>query len=173
MRSRTRELARRPGTAPPTRRSGPLEPDYLAAATAALGIDATRVVAHQWVDNGSGWAAIELATADEVLALEPDFSRFPTAVLGVVGPHPAGSVADFEVRGFPVGLGISEDPVTGSLNAGLAHWLIRTGRAEGGYTASQGARVGRQGLIHISACPDGTIWIGGATSTLVSGTVLI
>ena len=159
--------------APPTIRTGPLEADYLTAATAALQITPDRVIAHQWIDNGSGWAAVRLATAAEVLALDPDFSHLPNAVLGVVGAHPIGSDTQFEVRGFAPGLGISEDPVTGSLNAGPAQWLIRTQQAPSTYRVSQGSRVGREGTIIVTAALDGKIWVGGRATICITGSVTI
>jgi PhzF family phenazine biosynthesis protein len=159
--------------APPVKRSGPLDDSYLAAAIDALGIEHDSITGHQWVDNGTGWAAIALKSAEEVLALKPDFSRFSSAILGVVGAYPEGAAADFEVRAFPIGRGLAEDPVTGSLNAGLAQWLIRTRRSRASYVAAQGSALKRNGLIRIDSDSDGTVWVGGATRTLIAGTVTI
>ena len=159
--------------APPTVRSGPLEEPYLAEVAEALRVPRDRIVDAQWVDNGPGWAAVRLATAEEVLALEPDFSGIPTAMVGVVGAYPEGDEAAFEVRGFAPGVGVPEDPVTGSLNASIAQWLIGSGAAPRAYTASQGMRVGRRGRIDISCDETGTIWVGGATTTCIRGTVTI
>ena len=95
------------------------------------------------------------------------------AMVGVVGAHPAGSEHLFEVRGFPTGVDIFEDPVTGSLNASVAQWLIRTGAAPPSYTATQGGRLGRAGVVRIGSSADGTVWVGGHCTTCISGTVLL
>ncbi|MGI5499327.1 PhzF family phenazine biosynthesis protein [Lentzea sp. CA-135723] len=170
------EVRRRQGTlcfaAPPPVRSGPIEEDYLEKIVSALGIDGP-VIGHQWVDNGPGWAVVRLATAQEVLALEPDFSRLPHAMVGAVGAHPHGSPHAFELRTFAPGAGVPEDPVCGSMNAGVAQWLIGTGVAPAAYRVSQGSRLGRAGDIAITSEPDGTVWVGGATKTLFHGTARI
>lgn len=158
--------------APPTLRSGPVEAGLLARVVAALGVGPDRVVDHQWVDNGPGWLALLLRSADDVLAIEPDLAALAGQDVGVVGPYPAGADAAFEVRAFAPGVGVGEDPVTGSLNASLAQWLIGSGRAPGSYRAAQGARLGRAGVIDVHA-EDGTVWIGGATTTVVRGTVTL
>lgn len=155
--------------APPTTRTGPIEDRHLADIVSVLGIAAEQVVDHQWVDNGPGWAAVRLASAEEVLALEPDFSRLPDAMVGVVGAHPAHSAHDFELRAFAPGANVAEDPVTGSLNASVAQWLIRTGQAPRRYTATQGTRLGRSGEIAVHADDAGDVWIGGATAVLLRG----
>jgi PhzF family phenazine biosynthesis protein len=154
--------------APPLQRSGPLEPERLELLTAALGLAPDEVVAHQWVDNGPGWCALLLDTAERVRSLAPDFVALGNSVLGVVGPWRGGADADFEVRAFVPSLGVPEDPVTGSLNAGLAQWLIRQGLAPGTYRATQGYCLGRAGRIAVEAIGD-DIWIGGATHTLIEG----
>ena len=159
--------------APPTVRSGPVEEELLADVARALGIDRAEIVDHQWVDNGPGWIAVRLASADRVLALEPDFTDLPDVMVGVLGDHPAGSPHLFEIRGFAVGAGIAEDPVTGSVNASVAQWLIRTGQAPAGYTATQGTRLGRAGVVHVDAEADGTVWVGGHCTTVIRGTVTL
>jgi len=157
--------------APPTLRSGPLDDELLARAVAALGVPASAVVAHQWVDNGPGWAAVELASAAEVLALEPDLTGAGDLRLGVVGRHPEGSEHLVELRAFVPGIGVPEDPVTGSLNASVAQWLLREGRAPERWTATQGRRVGRDGVVHLEHDAEGRVWVGGATTTVVAGSV--
>jgi PhzF family phenazine biosynthesis protein len=126
-------------------------------------------VGAEWVDNGPGWLGVLLDSADAVLALRPSSVDLD---IGVVGPYPAGSPHAFEVRAFTPKLGATdEDPVTGSLNASLAQWLTRTGRATAPYTVSQGAVLEREGRVHISADGDGTIWVGGGTVSCVAGQV--
>lgn len=157
--------------APPLVRSGPIEDDHLARIVDAYGIGAEQVVGHQWVDNGPGWAVVRLASAEEVLALEPDFSRIPDAMVGAVGAYPEGSAHAFELRSFAPGVDVFEDPVCGSMNASVAQWLTSTGQAPDHYTVSQGSRLGRAGEIAI-AVEDSTVWVGGATTVLFRGTAL-
>jgi predicted PhzF superfamily epimerase YddE/YHI9 len=64
-----------------------------------------------------------------------------------------------------------EDPVTGSLNASVAQWLLGTGRATAPYVASQGTALGRAGRVHISQDAEGTVWVGGGTVTCIDGSV--
>ena len=118
-------------------RSGPVEDELLLAIAALLGIDPAAIVDAQWADNGPGWVAILLESAEAVLALEPgDIGEFD---IGVAGPHPEGSDVAFEVRAFFPKNGVTvEDPVTGSFNASLAEWLIASGRASAPYVAAQG-----------------------------------
>lgn len=159
--------------APPTVRSGDLEPEYLDLVVAALGVEPGQVLSHQWVDNGPGWAVVELADAARVLALEPDFSGFPEAMVGVFGAYPAGSGFAYEIRAFAPGSGVLEDPVCGSLNASVAQWLTRTGRVPAGFRVSQGQRLGRAGELTVTTDSDGTVWVGGATNTLFRGTAVL
>ncbi len=170
------EVRRRDGllsfAAPPTRRSGDIEEGYLEQIVDAFGIDHDQVLAHQWVDNGPGWAVVRLATAHEVLRLQPDLSRIPTAMVGAIGAYPGGSEHAFEMRTFAPGVGVAEDPICGSMNAAVAQWLLRTGAVSGSYRVSQGQRLGRAGDVMITADPDGTIWVGGNTDTLFNGTAV-
>jgi PhzF family phenazine biosynthesis protein len=155
--------------APPLVRSGPVEESLVVQIAAALNIGRESIVDATWADNGPGWVAVLLDHADDVLALRPGFVDLD---LGVVAPYPEGSETAFEVRAFFPKDGVTvEDPVTGSLNASLAEWLLRTGRARAPYVASQGAALGRAGRVHISRDPDDTIWVGGGTVTRIAGTV--
>lgn len=157
--------------APPLRRTGPIEAEQLASLVEALGVAPGDVVDHQWIDNGPGWCGLLLPSADHVLALEPDFARLAGSVLGVVGPYPEDGDAQFEVRAFVPDMGVPEDPVTGSLNAGIAQWLIGNGRAPERYVASQGTRLKRRGRVHVES--DGeAIWIGGDARTDITGEVV-
>jgi PhzF family phenazine biosynthesis protein len=157
--------------APRLVRSGPTEAELLDEIAGVLRIGRDSILDSQWVDNGPGWVAVLLADAASVLALKPGFVPFD---LGVVGPYPAGSPEAFEVRAFfPKDGTTVEDPVTGSLNASLAQWLLRTGRASAPYVASQGTALGRCGRVHVSVGDDGGIWVGGGTATLITGSVEI
>ena len=153
--------------APPLIRSGPVEEALLEEIAASLRIKRTDILDAQWADNGPGWVAIELASADAVLALAPGAT---SEDIGVFGPYPPGSPEAFEVRAFtPLINGTGEDPVTGSLNASLAMWLLSSGKATAPYTASQGTVLGRRGRVHVTADADGSIWVGGRARTLISG----
>ena len=155
--------------APPMVRTGPVDEPFVERIAFVLNIDRAAIVAAQWVDNGPGWVAVMLASADEVLALEPGFVDFD---LGVVGPYPPGSAEAFELRGFfPKNGTTVEDPVTGSLNASVAQWLVGTGQATTPYLASQGTALGRLGRIYVDADTDGQIWVGGGTVTCIRGQV--
>jgi PhzF family phenazine biosynthesis protein len=156
--------------APPLLRSGPVDEPLVRHIAEVLGIDRGDIVDAEWADNGPGWVAVLLGSADAVLAVRPGTTDLD---LGVVGPYPPGSPQAFEVRAFTPKLagGADEDPVTGSLNASLAGWLLRTGRATAPYVASQGTALGRQGRVHVSRDDDGTIWVGGGTVTCVTGRV--
>jgi PhzF family phenazine biosynthesis protein len=159
--------------APPLIRGGNVAPEDLDEIMGFLAVDHDQVVAAQWADNGPGWVALLLADAETVLALRPrvvDAGRFSD--VGVIGPYPPGSEVDFEVRAFTSLVGQGEDPVTGSLNASLAQWLIGTGRAPSSYVAAQGTALGRRGRIHISQIGE-DVWVGGGTVTGVTGTVHI
>ncbi|MFE2887984.1 PhzF family phenazine biosynthesis protein [Streptomyces graminifolii] len=159
--------------APPRVREGALDEDQLLRFVAALGIERDQVVAHEWVDNGPGWAVVRLSTAAEVLALEPDFSLVPDAMVGAIGAHPDGSRHAFEMRTFAPGAGVPEDPACGSMNAGVGQWLTSTGAAPASYRVSQGTRLGRAASIEITADADGTVWVTGAAVVLVSGTITL
>jgi PhzF family phenazine biosynthesis protein len=155
--------------APPLLRDGPVEADLLDRVAGVLRIDQSAIVDASWADNGPGWIAVLLDSAEAVLAIKPGVTDL---TIGVAGPYPPGSPAAFEVRAFFPNDGTTvEDPVTGSLNASLAGWLLRTGRATAPYVASQGTALGRAGRVHISRDDDGTIWVGGGTVTCVSGQV--
>jgi predicted PhzF superfamily epimerase YddE/YHI9 len=150
-------------------RSGPVEEDLVEQIASMLNVAREEIVDSQWVDNGPGWVAVMLRDAEQVLALQPGKVD---VFVGVVGAYPEGHDLAFEVRAFFLADGVTrEDPVTGSLNASVAGWLLGTGRATAPYVAGQGTAVGRRGRVHISMDPDGTIWVAGGTITCVTGTV--
>lgn len=155
--------------APPVLRSGPVEEPLARRIAAILGVSRDDIVDLQWADNGPGWIAVLLASAEAVLAVRPG----PTDLdLGVAGPYPPGSPAAFEVRAFLPKNGVTdEDPVTGSLNASLAQWLIASGRATAPYLARQGTVLGRSGEVRITMDGDGVIWVGGGVLTSIAGHV--
>jgi PhzF family phenazine biosynthesis protein len=154
--------------APQLVRSGPASEAEAARATAALGLDPAEVLAVEWVDNGPGWIAVLVESAERVLELQPGPLDFD---LGVVGFHREGVETAIELRAFaPLGGGAwVEDPVTGSLNASVAQWLVGNGRLTAPYVASQGRAIGRAGRIHVSRDEERTIWVGGRTETVLAG----
>jgi PhzF family phenazine biosynthesis protein len=167
-----REAARLAFAAPPLRRAGPLDETLLARIAAGLGVTRAEILQHQWVDNGPGWCAVMLPSAERVRAVRPDYSRLGDVKLGLVGAFPPGHPAAFEVRAFVPTLGVPEDPVTGSLNAGLAQWLIGAGLAPPAYKVVQGTALGRDGRVHVVRDGD-TVWIGGDVAPCITGHVLL
>lgn len=156
--------------APELRRTGPVDASLLERIAQGLGVPVSAIRAHQWVDNGPGWVAVLLESAEQVLQLRPDMTMLADLKLGVAGPWPEGGEARFEVRAFVGPLGITEDPVTGSLNAGLAQWLMGAGLAPPSYVAAQGTCLQRRGRVHVQQQGD-TIWVGGNVATCIEGTV--
>jgi PhzF family phenazine biosynthesis protein len=158
--------------APPLLRSGPVEPDLVRRIAGALQLRPDQVTGAQWADNGPGWVALLLTDAATVLALEPDGAALGGVNVGVIGPYPVGAEVDFEVRTFIPEAGLTEDPVTGSFNAGAAQWLIPAGLAAPSYTVSQGTRLQRRGRLFLDAL-DGDIWVGGSTVVGITGSALL
>jgi len=158
--------------APPLVRTGPVDPDVVADVIDAMQIDPSDVEDSHWVDNGPGWMALLLRSAEAVRAAHP--RRLPTKVglVGLVGSEAPGAATDVEVRAFFPKDGMpAEDPVTGSLNASLGQWLLGSGRLTSPYVASQGSALGRDGRVHVSQDDDGRIWVAGTTRTLIDGTI--
>ncbi len=161
--------------APPLIRSGPVDQVTLEAVAEAGGVPLDVVIGASWVDNGPGWVGLELRTVDDVLEAEPVSGSTAGLAWGLVAEYaeedPRRDGRDIEVRGFyDGGAGWFEDPVTGSLNAGLAQWLIGTGRLPKTYVAGQGQRLRRDGRVHVEHVGERT-WVGGDTVTVVSGHV--
>lgn len=159
--------------APPLLRAGTPSETELARVAALLRIERDAIVDAAWADNGPGWLAVMLESADAVLAVEPASPPAGSDRLnvGVVGPHRPGSGVAFELRAIisPGHGSLLEDPVTGSLNASVGQWLFASGRAHGSYVAAQGTRLGRSGRIHVSQDDAGQVWVAGATRTLFDG----
>ena len=156
--------------APPLIRSGPVDEADVERVASLLGVGWGDIVDAQWADNGPGWVAVMLRDAEAVLALKP--SNLEEFEIGVVGRHPEGGEAAWELRAFMNLNGAAvEDPVTGSLNASVAQWLLSAGYATAPYVAAQGTVLGRRGRANNTQDEDGTIWVGGGTVTCVSGQV--
>jgi PhzF family phenazine biosynthesis protein len=156
--------------APPLTRSGAPSSAELAQACAGLGITPDDVADASWLDNGPHWLGLRLPSARAVLALEADYPTLDGLYVGVVGPWAddaaAPGDADVEVRAF---IDDREDPVTGSLNAGIGQWLAG-GALPASYVASQGTALRRRGRVHVASDDAGQVWVGGATTTVVTGT---
>jgi len=158
--------------APKLIRSGPVESEILARIVKGLDLVPDAITASNWVDNGAGWLAIMLRSREQVLALRPNYSTLAGLKVGVFAafnPVKDGTSAQFEVRAFSAEAAVGhEDPVTGSLNAGLARWLIEARMAPSEYVVSQGIVLKRMGRVHIQQ--DGSqIWVGGTVRTCVTG----
>lgn len=156
--------------APPLTRSGPVDEGELLRIAAGLRLPPTALLDASWLVNGPEWIGVLLVSAEQVLAIRPDYAAMAGLNIGVIGPHLAPGAADYEVRTFIPGDAAAEDPVTGSFNAGAAQWLIGSGRAPSSYTVAQGTVLGRAGRVHIDAA-DGDIWVGGSSTTCITGTV--
>lgn len=158
--------------APPLIRSGPVEPSVRVEVAAALGIDSSEIVDAAWVVNGPNWMGLLLDSAQRVLDLRPTMSALGDYQVGVVGPYANAGAGEpnYEVRAFVPALGVPEDPITGSLNAGLAMWLRAAHGAPASYIAAQGTVLDRVGRVFVD--DDGErIWIGGHCTTVVAGSV--
>ncbi|WP_334149722.1 PhzF family phenazine biosynthesis protein [Microbacterium sp.] len=158
---------------PPRTRSGPVAPELVRELVELLGIGPEQVVDAEWLDNGPGWVGLMLDSAETVLTLRPDVSAHPGRwYIGVIGPHPQGAEAAFELRAFFTDGSepLREDPVTGSLNAAAAEWLLASGRADAPYLAAQGTAIGRRGRIRISREAE-QVWVGGRADVIISGFV--
>ena len=167
-----REGGRSAFAAPPLRYTE-VDETTLQPVLAALGVPRERVAAAQWLDNGPNWLGLLLDSAATVLAVEPDHAALKgLAKVGLVAPQAPGADTQFEVRAFAAAIGVPEDPVTGSLNAGLAQWLIERGIAPESYVAAQGARLGREGRVFIERAA-GQIWVGGHSVSCVRGELLL
>jgi PhzF family phenazine biosynthesis protein len=171
-----RDRARLAFAAPSLERSAP-SPAVLAQVAAALGVKADQVVAAQTLDNGPVWLSLLLDHPQTVLSLEPNHMQLKALgyKVGVAAAYadPAAGGPHLEVRAFAASIGIPEDPVTGSLNASLAQWLIADGHMPARYVAAQGARLDRAGRVHIERDDAGQVWVGGESVTCITGTVTL
>ena len=159
--------------APPLLRTGSPTAEELAEACRQLRVDPVDVQRAEWVDNGPGWLAVELSSVDAVLAVDPAPGEGKVGVLARCGADDPDGAA-IEVRGFfPKDGATTEDPVTGSLNASLAVWLVGDGTLTAPYRARQGTALGRHGLVDVTEDEGGGLWVGGATSTRVRGELTV
>jgi PhzF family phenazine biosynthesis protein len=157
--------------APPRVRTGPADEALREHLAKVLNLDPGQIVAAEWADNGPGWVAVLVPDAATVLGIRPGAVDLP---VGIIGRYPEGGPADVEVRAFyPSGDMVVEDPVTGSLNASAAQWLLGNGTLTAPYLSSQGTALGRAGRVHVSQDADGTVWVGGGTVTCVTGEVTL
>jgi PhzF family phenazine biosynthesis protein len=167
--------------APPLRRSGALPEDEVLIIAHGLGVTRQEILRHAWCDNGPQWRGVMLASAAQVLALKPNAQILAGMEVGVIAPldkpllrGPDDSAEAFEVRAFFSGnAGLTEDPVTGSLNAALGQWLIGAGLAPGHYVARQGTAMGRAGRVHVQQDEQGQVWVGGESVVCIKGHVTL
>ncbi|WP_354216989.1 MULTISPECIES: PhzF family phenazine biosynthesis protein [unclassified Arthrobacter] len=158
--------------APPLTRTGPVAEADMARIAQGLRLPRHELLDASWLVNGPQWIGVLLESAGQVLGIRPDFGALDDLNVGVIGPHTGDTGSDYEVRTFIPGDAAAEDPVTGSFNAGAAQWLIGSGRAPSSYTAAQGTVLGRAGRVHVHAAT-GDVWVGGNSTTCISGTVLL
>ena len=170
-------------SAPPCRRSNPA-PALLAQVASALALAPSQILAAQMLDNGPAWLTLLVDSPQTVLSLAPDHAQLKAlgqkvGVASVQSASPAlkneadGIAPTVTVRGFAAPIGVNEDPVTGSLNASLAQWLIADGLAPNRYVAAQGECLGRAGRVHVERDASGQVWVGGASTTCVNGSVIL
>ena len=167
--------------APPLRRGGPLPEDEVLRIAHGLGVTRQDILHHAWCDNGPQWRGVMLANAEQVLALQPNAQMLAGMEVGVVAPLDKAASEDnhdptetFEVRAFfPGHGGLTEDPVTGSLNAALGQWLIGAGLAPEQYVARQGSAMGRAGRVHVQQDAHGQVWVGGESVVCIKGHVTL
>ena len=162
--------------APPLKRSAP-SPALVPLIASALGVRPAQILGTQLLDNGPVWLGMLLDSADTVLGLQPDHARLMDLGQSVGVVHVGTGASDTSrpgvvVRAFAAPMGNREDPVTGSLNASLAEWLIAEGLAPHHYQVAQGECLGRAGRVHIRQ-DDHQVWVGGRSVTCIEGTVLL
>ena len=159
--------------APPLVRSGPVDEATITDLAGVLRLPREAIVDAAWADNGPGWVALLLASAEAVLALEPARGHPRPVFVGVIGPYAGAGEAAYEVRAFFSDQhgALREDPVTGSFNASAAQWMLATGRVAAPFTARQGRRVGRDGRVQIEVDAGG-VWVGGRAQVIVAGTMM-
>lgn len=159
--------------APPTTIK-PLDEAEIIRLAAALDLPRSVILKGMELANGPVWQVLELADAHAVLAVDSARVSWPDFVgLSLIGAHPAGLGFDFEVRMISPSSGMSEDPITGSLNAAIAHWLAKDGRLTKPLVMRQGTCVGRDGRVFITPDTDNRILIGGAVQILIDGWVTL
>ena len=159
--------------APPLRRGGPLDEADVQLIAQGLGVSRAEILHHAWCNNGPQWRGVMLGSAEQVLALKANPELLKGLDIGVVAPLASGE-AQFEVRAFfPGNNGLTEDPVTGSLNAAMGQWLIGAGLAPSSYVASQGACLARAGRVYVQRDAQNQVWVGGESVTCIQGSVTL
>jgi PhzF family phenazine biosynthesis protein len=131
---------------------------------AALGVEPLAVLSSRFD------FLVEVASEAAVRALEPDFRALRSlGVRGVIVTAPAATAGfEFVSRFFAPGVGVDEDPVTGSAHCALApFWGARLGRVEmTGFQASA-----RGGVVRVRLAGDRVI-LGGKAVTVLRGELL-
>jgi PhzF family phenazine biosynthesis protein len=160
--------------APPTT-TAPLPLEKFEAITSALCLSNDRILRTAQLANGPVWQVLELVSAADVLAADSRKIRYPEFIgVGLIGPHPPGSECQYEARCLAPSSGMSEDPITGSLNAAIAQWMYGVGHWHTPVTIAQGTCIGRQGRLFVRRDDStGTVWVGGQTCILIDGTLIL
>jgi PhzF family phenazine biosynthesis protein len=164
-----------PAFAAPKTTIAPLPPENLAAITSALGLPPDRILRTAQLANGPVWQVLQLTSAADVLAADSSKIRYPEFLgVGLIGAHPPGSACQFEARNLAPSSGMSEDPITGSLNAAIAQWMYGTGHWDAPVTVAQGTCIAREGRLFIRRDDrTGIVWVGGQTCMLIEGTLTL
>jgi PhzF family phenazine biosynthesis protein len=199
---RIRKDGTRLAFAAPSMTRSPPEPGLLAKVIDALGLHANQVQSAQLLDNGPVWLGLLLDNAETVTQVKPNHATLKALDIKVGLAHvdaapsapelisrsnrearafgtrtsdkpEATEPSQVTVRAFAAPVGVDEDPVTGSLNASLAQWLIADGLAPSHYIATQGTSLGRFGQVHISQDATGQVWVGGDVVTCIDGQVML
>lgn len=174
---RLRRTASRLSFAAPPLRRQEIDAATLSALLPALGLQREEVIASQTLDNGPVWFTLLVDSPQTALRLTPDhatLARLGHKVgIAAIRPQPGSAGPHLEVRGFAAPIGVAEDPVTGSLNASLAQWLIAEGRLPARYVAAQGACLGRAGRIDLERDTGGQVWVGGDSVTCITGSAVL
>lgn len=159
--------------APELLRGGELDDETSQKMIRALKVDPAKVLAANWIDNGPGWMGFVLPSAEDVLALRPDFVAMDHAHVGVIGKHAPGGPADYEVRALVPDISNGEDPATGSLNASFAVWLTRAKLAPPSYSVRQGTVIQREADLYVTTETSGDIWVSGKCNRIIEGQITI
>ncbi|MBV8659211.1 MAG: PhzF family phenazine biosynthesis protein [Burkholderiales bacterium] len=129
-----------------------------------------------WVSCGNEQAMIPLASVAHVRAAKPDavlMAKYSTNDDGRAKAYVFAPTADgYEVRFFwtPDGVGISEDPGTGSACANLGGWWLATqGQKPLHARISQGTSINRPNVLSLNVSEAGQIQVGGRVIEIGQG----
>jgi PhzF family phenazine biosynthesis protein len=169
-----READRLAFAAPAFTRHGPLSDAERIEAARIAGVPLNAIVEAVHVANGPKWQLLRLRSVADVLAATPAASAPIGTDIGLAARAAPGANVDWELRAFFANQhgAMSEDPVTGSFNAGVARHFFATGVATGSYVAGQGQKTGADGRVYCSIDSDGRVWVGGRCDMIARGASL-